>query len=129
MFLPQLISEFLTSWFNIHIDMYVYIITFLFFGPSILLQLGGNVMVPEFANPTYLAYAPFSQPWAYIILSFGMGIIYFIRLLYADSKIFELKEKKTYKENPDDKVIDIVGKKYRKYCFTDILFRGRRCPQ
>lgn len=106
--------------------MYVYIVSFIFFGPAILLQLGMNVLVPQFADPTYLTYAPFSEPWPYIIIAFGMGILYFLRLLYADSKVFELKEAKKYTEIADDQIVDtVIGRKFKRTIYLYFIRRGR----
>ena len=79
-------------------------------GPGALIQLGLNSLLPEeIADKKFTEGAPFKETWIYILITLIMGIIQFLQLLHKDSKIYELKEKKVYLENPEDESSSQIG--------------------
>lgn len=77
----------------------LYILSFIFLGPSCLLYLGLFALVPEeFTDQNFKDFAPFKSSWIYALLAFLFGIFEFYKLLLKDSKAFELKEKIVYQE-------------------------------
>ena len=66
------------------------------------LQLGINTYVADVdQNQTFLQNAPFKSAWPYAVITGGMGVLLFLRLLRKDSQLFELREKKKFIEEAE----------------------------
>ena len=65
------------------------------------LQLGINTYVADVnQNQIFLQNVPFKSAWPYTLITGGMGVLLFLRVLHKDSQLFELREKKKFTEEP-----------------------------
>ena len=107
-FIPNLLDVILSKVFGINVKNYCYLLSFFVCGPTTLFQLGLNSIVPEeLASEDYRLNAPFRNTYGYIAILLLFSVLYFIRLLYKDSKPLEVKEKKVYNKSQELEEVDM----------------------
>jgi len=98
--LPQFINSLLKVFFQMNALEALDIISAVLFGPAVLLQLGFHTILPSTIDDAEFAKnMPFKQTWIYIAFAAALGVIELLRVLWADSKAYELKETMIYPQN------------------------------
>lgn len=73
-----------------------YAAAMIFLGPGLTLKQGLKSMGCKISPDICTSKILFQDTWPYAVLAFVMGFVLFLRVLYKDSKVFELKEKKVF---------------------------------
>ncbi len=109
--LPQFINSILHTFFQMNALGALYIVSAVLFGPAVLLQLGFHTLFPSTIDDAEFAKnMPFKQTWIYIVFAAVLGVVELLRVLWADSKVYELKEEMIYPLQGETPVQMPIGK-------------------